>query len=275
MSGMLDPEREAWLIRQVEAAAEAFILPRFRRPALLDVQSKSAPDDLVTKADLECEAALTAALAEAWPEVLVVGEEAVAADPDLLGRISEAETCVILDPVDGTWNFANGLALFGVIVAVTRFGVPIWGGLYDPLMRDWVIGRAGQGAVLATGPERLPLTCGAAGDTLSGYVPVFLFPEPQRFRIAEVLPRFHRVNSLRCSCQEYRMVAQGRVDFVLSGVLKPWDHAAGVVAVSAAGGVARMLDGAPYRADRFEGVLLSARDEATWQRVAETFSFLA
>ena len=73
----MDDARRDWLMAAVESAADIHILPRFRALAAGDIRSKSAPDDLVTEADLACEAALTADLARHWPEALVVGEEAV------------------------------------------------------------------------------------------------------------------------------------------------------------------------------------------------------
>lgn len=141
-------------------------------------------------------------------------------------------------------------------------------------MDDWVLGAAGQGARFVSAAGTRALRTGTAGPELGGYVTLALFADHLRPRVAEVLPRFRRATSLRCSCHEYRLLAQGRVDFVISPMLKPWDHAAGVVAVNAAGGVARLLDGGDYTAASQAGVLLSARDEDCWARVAEVFSFL-
>lgn len=271
----MDKTRADWLMTEVADAARAHILPRFRRLDAGEIREKTSAVDLVTEADLACEAALTEAINTHWPEALVVGEEAVAAAPALLDRIAEAETCVILDPVDGTWNFAHGMATFGVIVAVTRFGVPIWGGLYDPLLGDWVVGAEGAGAAFVAEDRTLPLRPGPAGARLEGYMPMYLFGPTLRPRIFEAMQGFGRVANLRCSCHEYRMLAQGHVDWVLSAELKPWDHAAGALVVAEAGGVARMLDGSAYSAARHTGCLLAARDQGTWDRVAETFGFLA
>ena len=271
---MIGVARAAWLMAEVEAAARAHILPLFRHLGDSDVRTKSRPDDLVTQADLACEAALTKALAVAWPEALVVGEEAVAADPVLLSRIGASEVAVILDPVDGTWNFANGLPVFGVIVAVTRFGQPVWGGIYDPVCDDWVVTGAGEGTQFVARERSHPLRCGSASGPLTGYLPFYLFAKEMQPRIAALLPEFGRVATLRCSAHEYRMLAQGRVDFVLCAKLMPWDHAAGVLAVREAGGVARLIDGREYSATLSEGVMLVARDEKTWEQVAGTFRFL-
>lgn len=92
----------------VRAAAKSEILPRFRRLRPEDVRVKSAPDDLVTEADLAAEDAISTALARDFPDVLILGEEAVASDPALLDRLPQAELAFVIDPVDGTWNFAAG-----------------------------------------------------------------------------------------------------------------------------------------------------------------------
>ena len=111
---------------------------------------------------------------------------------------------------------------------------------------------------------------------MNGYVPIGLYPMETRRRLVQAFPEFGRVTSLRCSCHEYRMVAQGHSDFVLSGPTPhPWDHAAGALAVAEAGGVVRFLDGAAYETGRVRGVLLSASNEALWQDLAARFSYLA
>ena len=259
----LDAKAEAALIALVRRAAQDEILPRFRRLALGDVRAKAHVDDLVTEADLRAEAAITRGVAAILPGAQVVGEEAVAADPAVVRRIGEAAVAVIVDPVDGTWNFANGLATFGVILAVTLRGETAFGLLYDPVMDDWILARRGGGTWFCrpgAEPVRLGLEDSGAGlgDT-TGFVPLYLFPQAAQRRLAEAMPEFRRVWSVRCACHEYRLLAQGSADFCLTGTLNPWDHAAGVLAVTEAGGAAALLSGETYAPTRTEGYLLVAR----------------
>ncbi len=251
------------------------ILPRFRHLSQDQVSTKSGPQDIVTAADLEAEALVVAALAEGWPGVPVLGEEGVARDPGLRARMGR-ETCVILDPVDGTWNFAAGLPLFGMLLAVVQGGRPVWGVNYDPLQGDWIEADA-QAAlwVTATGQRRLQTAAEKPAAELVGYVPQGLFSGARR-RVALLAGEgYARVTSLRCAAHEYRMLVSGQVDFMVSGpVPHPWDHAAGVLALQAAGGVARFLDGADYTTARVEGVLVGASCEAVWQRVAQDYAAL-
>ncbi|UYV38973.1 hypothetical protein N4R57_08160 [Rhodobacteraceae bacterium D3-12] len=106
-------------------------------------------------------------------------------------------------------------------------------------------------------------------STLSGITHTSLMPPEHQTAFAPLTTAFARVNSLRCSCHEYRLLAQGAVDFTLSGMLNPWDHAAGAFITTRAGGVARFLDGDDYDIARTDGYLLCAGSEATWQAVRD------
>lgn len=270
-------DRADLVVQAVRAAAKAAVLPRFRALAAGEVARKTGFADLVTVADTEAEAMIAALLAQHWPEVRVLGEEAVAANPALRAEMAGPGWQVIVDPVDGTWNFAKGLALFGMIAAVVQGGVMQFGLLYDPLMDDWVEARAGGPArlVTSTGTRELRVSTQNDPAQMIGYCPVGLFQGAARQAAALAGLGYGRVTSLRCSCHEYRMLAQGHVEFVLSGPEPyPWDHAAGVLIAEAAGGVARFLDGTPYDLSR-NGVLLVANSEATWARVAADFAALA
>jgi fructose-1,6-bisphosphatase/inositol monophosphatase family enzyme len=278
MSVMLDHGRREMLRETVRAAARLHVMPRFRALAPEDIATKSGPADLVTAADTAAERAILAAVSAAWPGALALGEETIAADPSLRAALGEADWAVVVDPVDGTWNFAKGLSVFGVILAVLHRGRPVWSMLYDPVMDDWIEAEAdgpahmvtgrGQSSVLATSAE-------SRVGAMTGYVAFGLFPRALQARIVSQFPDFSRVTSLRCACHEYRMVAQGHAEFCLSGPTPhPWDHAAGILAVESAGGVARFLDGAPYEAGRLRGVILAAGSPAMWDALAARFAFL-
>ncbi len=264
------------LIRIVRDVAKAEILPRFRSLDAADIASKSAADDLVTVADTAAEAAMTAAFAQAMPEARIIGEEAVAADRSLLDLVSAPGRTIVIDPIDGTWNFANGLANFGVLIAVIEDGQTVFGLLYDVVGDDWITAHKGQGAWyhrpgrdavrLSTSDHQGPLA------DMFGYIGIYLFPQKTQEALAATLPRFLRTMTLRCSCHEYRQIIQGRAEFVLNGMLNVWDHAAGVLCLQEAGGVARLLDGRDYSPDMPEGYMLTAANEAIWAELAAMWS---
>lgn len=275
---MLTKDQQDALIAIVRAAARDCIMPRFRRLGTADVSAKSGPTDLVTLADTEAEAQITAAVCALLPTAVVVGEEAIAAEPALRDAIGAAELAVIIDPVDGTWNFAKGLPLFGVILAVTVAGAPVFGLLYDPVMDDWIVADAVSGTrrVMADGASAaLTVSPETRFGTMAGYVPLGLVARGKRAALADAMTDFGRAQALRCSCHEYRMVAQGHAAFLLSGpVPHAWDHAAGVLCVQQAGGVVRMLDGAAYHAGMTRGYVLAAGSQALWDALAARFAFL-
>src|SRR6056297_3954813 len=277
LTSPLSRAQQTALIILVRRTAKAEIMPRFRNLGHADISSKSSPFDLVTEADLAAEAMLARGIQRMFPQALVVGEEAAAADPDLAAKLSEAELAFIIDPVDGTWNFAHGLPLFGVILAATRFGKPVFGLLYDPVMDDWITADLDNTAHLSRnmGAAR-PLSVSRGGDiaSLSGYVHLYLMPQEVQAQMATKLPDFARTLMLRCSCHEYRTLAQGGMDFALSSVPNPWDHAAGLLICQQAGGVARMRDGRDYTAGITKGHILAAPDEDTWNRLRDHFAFL-
>ncbi|MFU8835078.1 inositol monophosphatase family protein [Roseovarius autotrophicus] len=275
LSPPLSPAQQVALVNLVRRAARAEILPRFRTISRAEADTKSGPHDLVTEADHAAEAMIARGLQRLFPHALIIGEEAVAAKPELRDKVSDAELAIIIDPVDGTWNFVHGLPLFGVIIAVTRFGRPVLGLLYDPIADDWILADETARARLAPalGAERPIFTAATkALAEMQGYAHVSLMPKAQQERLAPLAPALARLTALRCSCHEYRLLAQGAVDFVLSGQLNPWDHAAGVLICRQAGGVARMLDGREYDTSVTEGILLAAANDTAWQRLAEHFA---
>lgn len=246
---MLSENIKSGLIDAVRFAAKTEIMPRFRNLPEGAIETKAHADDLVTIADRRAEKVIGERAADLLPEALILGEEAVAADPALLANFASAETSVIIDPVDGTSNFATGLATFGVLLAVRQGGKTVFGLLYDPVMDDWIVAEPGLGAhfVNAKGEKRqLMLASEKPLSQLTGYVPLYLFPEDKRHGIVSGYPDFKRITTLRCSCHEYRMMALGHTDFTLNAMAKPWDHAAGALMLKECGGATCTADGAPY-----------------------------
>lgn len=263
----LSEAQQTSLINIVRRAAKAEIMPRFRNLTEGQISAKSGPQDLVTEADTSAEAMIARGILGLFPNAVVLGEETAVDNPDLRARAARAELAFIVDPVDGTWNFAHGLPLFGVILAVTRFGKPIFGMLYDPVTDDWITASEDSPALqseIAAPAKTLATSRGGKPAALAGYGHLSLMPPEERQALAPLLADFARFDSLRCSCHEYRLMAQGAVDFVLSGKLNPWDHAAGVLICQRAGGVARFLDGRDYDIGISDGHLLTASNEPTW-----------
>ena len=276
-TALVSDAKQTAVLNLVRRAAKAEILPRFRKLDRSDILSKGRTDDLVTAADTAAEAVITRGLQMAFPSALVVGEEAVHKDPKLLDKIGQAELSFIIDPVDGTWNFAHGLPVFGVMVAACQFGKPVYGLIYDPLGDDVVVADLTMMTrrVLANGRTvSLRTAEPKALDEMKGYVHQALMPKKDQVIAARCSTSFDRVSGLRCAAFEYRLLAEGAVDFVIGSKMTPWDHAAGVILCRQAGGYSAMLDETDYSAEIKEGYLLSASSRETWDKVRAVYKDL-
>src|SRR3954470_4472149 len=139
--------QDAMLVAELlRTAAQTEILPRFRNLSEGDIRKKTSQYDLVTDADESAERAIEAGLLPAFPGAVVIGEESVSQDPRRLDALGTADLAFILDPVDGTLNFASGLPLFGVMAAVLLRGEVVCGIIFDPIVDDWSMAIRGQGA---------------------------------------------------------------------------------------------------------------------------------
>jgi len=260
---MIDRKTVADLIRDV---ARAQILPRFRTLESGDIREKN-PGDLVTIADIETERELTRLLGSLVPDALVIGEESVAEDPARLGLLAGDAPVWIIDPVDGTANFAKGAPGFAVIVALARNGIVEVGWIYDPLNDVMVSAQRGGGAWSDDRPTKVAgdippqETSGAAyGRAKSG------------LRAAKVLLESGHVRAVHnqgSSGLEYIALALGRTQFSLHSRSLPWDHAAGMLIVREAGGCASFLDGTDYDPRIPDRPLLATASAAGWRAIRD------
>jgi fructose-1,6-bisphosphatase/inositol monophosphatase family enzyme len=259
-------EAEA-LDRLLRDAARAIIIPRFRHLGVGDVCQKTGPLDLVTDADEAAEVFITEALQETYPGCLVVGEEATARDPSLLNRLADAELAFVVDPIDGTSNFAAGLPLFGSMVAAVVRGRVQASVILDPVSDSASVAVLGQGAweIAADGTRtRLHVAAPVPPSHMTGAASWrYLSPELRD----EVLPNLRLVAQVwdfRCAAHQYRMLAAGHCHFVMFNRLMPWDHLPGCLLHQEAGGYAARFDGSAYVPGQTAGGLICAPDRESW-----------
>jgi fructose-1,6-bisphosphatase/inositol monophosphatase family enzyme len=256
------------LMAIVAEAAAAEIMPRFRSLEAHGVREKTSMLDVVTDADEKAEWRMRDSIARAFPSAAFIGEESVERDPSLLAKIASADLAIIIDPVDGTSNFAWGLPLFGVLAAVTMKGETVAGIIHDPVCHDWRLALRGEGAwaVAKTGATRdLKVARAAAPEDMAGTASWHMAPEPYRNLIARNLPRVRGAFAYRCAAYEYRLICDGHIHYGLHYKLMPWDHAAGVLIHSEAGGYSARYDGSAYAPSQTTGGLLLAPDKPSWQ----------
>jgi fructose-1,6-bisphosphatase/inositol monophosphatase family enzyme len=256
-----DIEKVATLIRETAAK---HILPRFEHLEAGDIQEKG-PGDLVTIADLETEQVLTPLLSAMVPGSVVVGEEATSKDPAMLDRLNGAGDVWLIDPVDGTANFAAGMPLFACMVAFIRAGEIIASWIYDPVKN--IMATAEKGAGAWSNGKRLSVASTAPPEHMSGSVTLRFGNRQLVRKIAGRTNMVGSVFSFRCAGQEYMALAGGRVHFALYHRLMPWDHAPGFLLHREAGGYGRRLDHSGYSARTHDGGLLLTPDEDSWNKL--------
>jgi fructose-1,6-bisphosphatase/inositol monophosphatase family enzyme len=252
----IDPERVAGLI---EEAGATIVLPRHRQLEDSDIQEKRK-GDLVTVADLEVERWLSERLGDLLPGSAVVGEEAVFADPGVMDRLASDEPVWIVDPIDGTWNFAHGRDAFAIIVALCVGGETVMGWIAEPALGSMAVGEHGGGVTLdgtavAFAPSR------STDGPLHGTAARYLYE-----RVSAADPRtIASVSRPSSAGHEYVLMLRGDRQFSAYTRLFPWDHAAGALLICEAGGVSRLLTGEPYDPRLTSGDLLTAVDGPTWR----------
>jgi len=256
--------------RLVEEAAATRVLPYFRALADADISEKTGPNDLVTQADLDCEAFLSRHLADLLPGSRVLGEEAAAADPSLLEAIDDDAPVWIIDPVDGTYNFAHGNSRFCIIVALIHRGRLVAGWLNAPVEGFTITAERGSGAF--RGGERLsvakPATLGAMKAVL--YIGAQRAPGLHR-RVKEIRKTLGPLSYQRCAGAEYIGLALGDIHYAIFTKQLPWDHAAGCLIHREAGGHVGLMNGKPYHPRGSEVPLLLAPDAETWEQLNRLF----
>lgn len=260
------------LIDLLRETARIEILPRFRNLAAGDIRTKSGPLDPVTIADEAAECRIAAELSRRWPSALIVGEEGCARDASVLSRLAQAELAFVVDPIDGTANFAAGVPLFATMLAVVANGEPVAGLIYDPLGDETIAGERGGGAWLrpaSGGATRLAVSRQTDPALMSGKAGWRYLPAPLGMRVAARLSAVAASWDYRCAAYEYRTAITGTADFLLYGRMMPWDHLAGTLLYREAGGHVARFDGSPYRGE-CEGGLLCAPDRDSWQSLMTT-----
>ncbi|MEA2624530.1 MAG: monophosphatase [Candidatus Binatota bacterium] len=224
------------------AAERAAGIVRERWHGRKDVTTKSTAIDLVTETDRACEDAIVGALKQAFPAYAVLGEES--------GAQGQGPYRWIVDPIDGTTNFAHTYPQVAISIGLVHQSERIFGLVLDPLRAETFTAHRGEGAFL----NGEPITVSKTGE-LGGSLLATGFPYDRRERADFYLAYFRafmlRTQGLRragSAALDLCWVAAGRVDGFWEWKLHPWDVAAGSLIVEEAGG----------RTSDFEGNLFDA-----------------
>ncbi|MEN8160311.1 MAG: inositol monophosphatase family protein [Myxococcota bacterium] len=220
-------------------ACEAGALQRSRYQSQLRIDTKSQPIDLVTEVDHACEAHIVATLERERPDDAVLAEEGRGEDR------ADARFRWVIDPLDGTTNFAHGYPRFAVSIGVEERGEPLLGVVYDPLLDELYHAVASRGAFRNDEPLRVSTETELARSLVAtGFSYDKAVSEDDN--LAEVGVALKAVRDLRrdgSAALDLCYVAAGRLDGYWEHKLKRWDVAAGGLIVREAGGRVTDRDG--------------------------------
>jgi myo-inositol-1(or 4)-monophosphatase len=257
------PDKIAQIGRQAALAAGAVMRQNYRKPHQITMKGAIDP---VTETDFECQAIILAIIGQAFPDHGFLAEERVgeggvgqppsaapeSLHPGLAWEADPAPVCRwIIDPLDGTVNFAHGFPMFCVSIALEVDGVLEYGVIYEPLRDELFEARRGAGATLNGQAIKVSRTA-----QLSRSLIATGFPYDIRERVPETIARLGRflgnVQGMRrggSASLDLAYVACGRLEGFYEENLKPWDTAAGCLIVTGAGGKITTFDGGEYDLD--------------------------
>ncbi|MEE1753887.1 inositol monophosphatase family protein [Streptomyces sp. SP18CS02] len=262
LDGSLSEVEEA-----VRKAAAVEVMPRWRQLATHEIVEKTGPHDLVTVADRAAEAHLTASLTALLPGSVVVGEEAVHADPAVYDALHGEAPVWIVDPVDGTWHFAHGDPGFCTLVALALRGEVLASWTFAPAREEMAVAVRGKGARLNGAPIRAGSPRPGEALRVATSHPDYTTPDQKRALLGLDT---EGVQARPCGSAglEYLAVARGELDAVAFSWEYAWDHAAGLLLVTEAGGAHTTLAGSPFRVTGGNALpFTAARDAATAARI--------
>lgn len=246
-----------------EVVAEE-VVGRFRTLATHEIEAKPTlgdPDDLVTVVDHLVEKRLTGGLQRLLPGATVIGEEAVHARPELLDSLGDTQPVWLIDPIDGTKNFARGEEAFGVMIALVDRGATRASWIALPARNQMFVAEEGAGAYLGGAPIR---TREPVSPPLGTLYTRFMPPALAEAVVTASRGRYTDQPGASAAAIEYTSIVSGVKDLVVYYRLHPWDHAPGALLLSEAGGCVEHLDGRPYMPrDRSELTILGATPAVT------------
>ena len=232
-------EEGAWrdLKEMVRRTAERELMGRFHR-ARVSFKADGSP---VTEADRAMQQVMARNLSRRWPEYGFLGEEASCAVQQR--ALERARGCWILDPLDGTTNFAHGFELFSCSLALLVGKQVVLGIVHDPVRDETFAARRGMGAEL----NGLPLRIGTAPECLDAALALVDYKRLPRGLAAALAtePPFASQRNLGSVALDWSWLAAGRADLYLHGGQKLWDYAAGHLIFSEAGGASCTFDREP------------------------------
>jgi myo-inositol-1(or 4)-monophosphatase len=223
------------------------------------IDTKSSGIDLVTSVDKACDEAISQAIAALFPQDRLLTEETYQEDQAIL-----LDNTWVIDPIDGTTNYAHGFPHFSVSIAYVAQGVPQIGVVFDAMRNEMFWAVRGYGAYMnerRIQVSRVPALSSALLATGFPY-DTQVKPEDNMGLFLNFMTRCHGVRRAGSAALDLAYVACGRLDGFWELRLSPWDVAAGVLLVEEAGGLTADFCGAPLTLAQRRIDILAANNQA-------------
>jgi myo-inositol-1(or 4)-monophosphatase len=226
--------------------------------------SEKGPADLVTEADIAAQKAVCDFLSDAFPEALLLGEEGA----DAVSPCPDGAYRWVIDPLDGTTNYAHGVPHYAVSVALQHGRTMLAGAVFNPAGGECFTAEAGKGAFLDGRSIRCSsVTEVSAALAALGFPPGVTREDPDVGAFLNTLLRCQAIRRTGSAALNLCYVACGRFDTAWSYGTKIWDHAAGGLIVREAGGVITMPDGSELIPEK--GCFLASANPTLHQAMVE------
>ncbi|MEY3350272.1 MAG: hypothetical protein RIQ50_383 [Bacteroidota bacterium] len=215
----------------IKAAQASGKLIQERINGKFSIEKKAGPNDLVTEVDKASEAVIMEIIRESFPDHFILSEE--------IGEVKmDSSYKWIIDPIDGTVNFANGIPLCCVSIGVEKEGEMIMGAVYNPMMNEFYFAERGQGAFLNDQPIHVSKQTEVQYSCLvTGFPYTYLDMENGPLEVfSRLIRKGIPVRRLGSAAIDLCWVAAGRFDGFYEHRLNAWDSAAGFLLVEEAGG---------------------------------------
>lgn len=241
---MLDYTATLNIATVIAREAGALLMDGFGRK--ITFETKSSAIDFVTEYDKSAEKLITDRLTTTFPTHSLVGEEGAS-------KAGISDYLWYIDPLDGTNNFAHGLPVFCVSLALYENDLPVIGIIYQPVLDECFTAIAGHGAFLECRGKRSRLAVSTT-DNLTQSIVATGFPYDHQWsahnnvaQFGAMLPQVQGIRRAGSAALDLAYVAAGRLDGYWEFKLHSWDVAAGILLVQEAGGVVTHVDGSPYQ----------------------------
>jgi len=238
-------------VDRLASASGDTILPFFRTSLAIE-NKKTGGFDPVTAADRAAEDAMRALIRKSFPEHGILGEEYGTERAD-------AEYVWVLDPIDGTKSFISGMAAWGTLIGLMRFGEPVYGMMHQPFIRERFTGDSGAAHYRGPAGDRdlhVRPCAGLKDAVLFTTSPLLMQPADRAiFQTVENVVKMSRYGG---DCYAYCMLAAGQIDLVIETEIKPYDIVPLIPIILGAGGIVTTWEGGPAQSG---GRIVAAGDK--------------